>query len=123
LAVTSCWAKGPEKSKPDIHQRVTKLGVGSSANVTLTDGSIKKGTIKSVEDQSFTLDGGKKAGVATISYSSVASVHQGGLPTAARVAILAGVVAVIAVAIAIAAKYSRGGGSLCPPGTSSPCIS
>jgi hypothetical protein len=103
LTATSCWAKGAEKAKPDIHQQVTKLGVGSKADVLMRDGNLKHGTIASIEEQSFTLDGGKKAGVSAISYASVKSMHKGGF-TKTQIA----VVAVVGVAAVIGAAYLVG---------------
>jgi hypothetical protein len=104
LSVTSCWAKGSKtpKNPPDVHQQVEKLGPGAKVDVVLADGSLQKGKIKSIDDQSFALDGGKKAGVATIPYTSVTSVRRGGLPMAAQVGILVGVGVVVGVAVAFA---------------------
>jgi hypothetical protein len=109
LIVTPGWAKGAEKAKPDIHQQVTMLRVGSKANVVLTDGTLKQGKIASIDEQSFTLDGGKKAGVATISYTSVKSIAKGGL-TKTQIGIVAGVglAAVFGAAYLVAAGIVRG---------------
>jgi hypothetical protein len=105
LAVTSCWAKGSKtpKNPPDVHQQVEKLGPGAKVDVVLADGSLQKGKIKSIDDQSFALDD-KEAGVSTISYASVTSVHRDGLSgNQVGILVVAGVVVVLVVGFAIVA--------------------
>jgi hypothetical protein len=74
---------------------VTKLGVGTKVNVVLTDGSVRKGKINTIEDQSFMLDGDKTAGVSPISYTSVTSLHKSGLSKGAKIGILVAVGVVV----------------------------
>jgi hypothetical protein len=119
LTLTSSWAKGAEKTKPDVHQQITKWGTGAKVTVDLTDGTTTSGTIKSTEEQSFTLDGGKKKGVSTIPYTSVKSVAKGaGLPSGVKIGILVVVAVVVVAVVVVAVKVSGKGGSLCPNGAS-----
>jgi hypothetical protein len=106
LAATFCWAKGPGKGKPDVHQQVTALGIGSKVSVDLTDGSTRSGTIKSAEEQSFTLDSGSKKGTSTIPYASVTSLHKGGLSKGGKIGLLVAVVVVVVVVAALAVRFA-----------------
>jgi hypothetical protein len=113
LAVTTCWAKSSKTPKPppDAHQQVKKLGLGAKVDIMLVDGTLKQGKIKAFDDQSVTVDGGKKnGGVSTIPYESVKLVHRSGLSTGAQVGILVAVgvgVAVGVVAVIAAVSLSH----------------
>ena len=119
LALTAHSFSWAESQPSGIQAQVKKLA-GQKAKVTLTDGTLEKGKIGAVDVQSFVLDRGSKKGTSTISYTSVKTIQRDGLSTGAQIAIVGGVVVILAVGIAELVEVSRvphgNIGSLCPPG-------
>ena len=88
LLVSNPLASAAEKSSPlDVPSQVRALGVGAGAIVQLSDGSQKKGKITSIDESSFTLDGGKHR-IQSVAYSNVTHVHSS-LTTGKKVAFVA----------------------------------
>jgi hypothetical protein len=99
----NCWAKSSKTptTPPDVHHQIEKLGLGAKVDVALADGTLKQGKIKAFDDQTVTVDGGKKnGGVSTIPYESVKLVHRGGLSKGEQVGIMVAVGVGVAVAVA-----------------------
>ena len=102
LAAPSNEAAKSEKAKHEVEKR--GVGQGSRAKVKLRDGSEVKGYISKISDTSFEITD-KAGNPVNIRYSDVAKVKNPGLSRTAKIAIGAGVGAVvvlIAYAVAVA---------------------
>lgn len=110
-ANSSSWAGAPPSG---IQAQVKKLG-GQKVKVTLADGTLEKGKVGTVDDQSFVLDRGSKKGISTISYTSVNAIQRDGLSTGSKIVIAGGVAAVTIGVVAVVVAQHTSGGNLCPP--------
>ena len=77
----------PPMNPIDIQTRLSHRGVGKKVKITEVDGSVVKGTIYSIDANSFRITPKDATHPALIRYSQVAFVSRTGLSTAGKVAL------------------------------------
>ena len=96
-----------------IRETVQKAGAGgkSEIRVKMRDGTQFRGHVRNIARDSFTLADARTNESTSLSYADIKSVKSRGLPTAAKVAIIAGIgVGTVVAIVAIHGVHPLGGG-------------
>ena len=102
LVVAQVTGNADAAATAKVREKVSKIGKGKKVVVIVrSDNSRRKGVVKEIDGDSFTVTDKETGAETRFEYSQVKKVSRAGLPVGAKIAIIAGIAVPVVIALTL----------------------